>query len=151
MQCLLLACCQNPDRSVLDELRRIGEQVQQAAEYAGAQCEVIDDSQYEGTPAEKLPQFLRECSFEKWICEGVERWVISQHDDGCHPCAGASTEKYFVATQDAELRHELRSIAGVPLLHLNKVSDCCELNRDNVIFLVLTHCELALILGCRLL
>ena len=142
---ILAAClcvCPNSDRSVLHELRRIGEQVQQAAEYAGAQCEVIDDSQYEGTPAEKLPQFLRECLFDGWTCERVDRLVISQHDNDCYPCAGASTEKYFVATQDAELRHELRSVAGVPLLHLNKVSRDCEtaIELASNVF-VLTHCD----------
>jgi hypothetical protein len=61
MRCWLAFLLPTSKRSVLDELRRIGEQVQQAAEYAAAQCEVIDDSQYEGTPAEKLPQVLREC------------------------------------------------------------------------------------------
>src|SRR3546814_596666 len=38
--------------------------------------------------------------------------------------AGSETEKYFVATQDVELRRELRSIAGVPVLYLNKVMTC---------------------------
>lgn len=46
-------------RSVVEELRRIGEKVQEAAEYAAAHCEVLDDSEHKGSPAEKLVQLLR--------------------------------------------------------------------------------------------
>ena len=48
----------NFPRSVLDELKRIGAPVRDAAEYAMTQCTAIDDSEWTGTPAEKLTQFL---------------------------------------------------------------------------------------------
>lgn len=46
------------NRSVVEELERIGEPVERAIDYARSQCEIIDDSAFSGTPSEVLVSFL---------------------------------------------------------------------------------------------
>lgn len=85
--------------SALNELKSVGAKARAAVEFALAFCEIIDDSAARGeTPADKLLNYV---------------------DAARNNAAG---KKFFVATQDRNLRHSLAGFAGVPIIYTNKVS-----------------------------
>lgn len=90
-------------KSVLDELKAVGAKASEALEFAGKFCSVIEDSSISGdTPASRLIYMLDNLNDESSSIK--------------------SSLRYIVATQDKDLRVQLASIAGVPLVYFNKVT-----------------------------
>ncbi len=91
-------------RSVLDELKSVGEKTKTSYEFASKLCTVIDDAEIPGeTPAAKLVTMLENLFEENKTGKG-------------------KSPKYMLATQDKDLRNKVAHIPGVPLLYFNKVS-----------------------------
>lgn len=79
-------------QSTIDEMRSVGQKATEALAWAQECCEVINDTQT--TSNNPLDRY-------KKILE---------------------KKRYFVATQDRDLRGALNSLPGVPVLYLNKVT-----------------------------
>jgi len=90
-------------KSVLKELELVGAKAQSAKDFASNYCEIIDDDFISGdVPSERLTRFM----------ENNAQEAMTQ----------VKKKRYFVATQDQELRRALAFIPGVPLVYLNKVT-----------------------------
>lgn len=101
-------------RSVLDELKSVGEKTKDSFEFANKLCTVIEDGDIEGsTPAAKLVAMLENLIEEK-------RKTAAAASGG--RAKGGPALKYMVATQDKDLRTKLAHVPGTPLLYFNKVS-----------------------------
>jgi rRNA-processing protein FCF1 len=105
--------------SSLEELRTLGEKGMKALQYAQIHCTAIDDKPYAGEePNDKLVTFLGMIIFPMELC--------CIEDDIFHIVHTADrtlqkTRRYFVATQDQELRNYIAGVVtGVPILYLNK-------------------------------
>lgn len=87
--------------SSLGELRSIGEKGKAALEFGLQKCTVLDDSNIAGsTPFDKMIGYISRSSSRD----------------------ATKKKRYFVCTQDRELRAVLGSMPGNPLLYLNQVS-----------------------------
>lgn len=94
-------------RSVLNELKLVGESAMITLQWAQKYCDIIEDVILPGeTPSDKLVLFLENKFQER---KGLLNTNIRH-------------ESFFVATQDKDLRHRLSLIPGVPLIYLNKVT-----------------------------
>lgn len=88
-------------RSSLDELRSIGEKGKAALDFGLQQCTVIEDSDIAGAnPFDKTIGYILRTSGKEVL----------------------KKKRYFVCTQDRDLRAVLGSMPGNPLLYLNQVS-----------------------------
>ena len=79
---------------VVDELEELGEPVVAALEFARNHCDLLDAPKQDA----------------KETCTEVIKDLIGNDN----------TRKFFVATQEEELRDHLRDIPGVPLLHIQR-------------------------------
>ena len=78
----------------------------EAYQFAQSRCKVIDDS---ALSAESLS--LRLVAYQR-----------KTHEESMNPQPKSKVMRYFVATQDGDVRTELRKIPGVPILYANKVT-----------------------------
>mmetsp|Transcript_13551 Transcript_13551/g.29896 ORF Transcript_13551/g.29896 Transcript_13551/m.29896 type:complete len:244 (-) Transcript_13551:109-840(-) len=87
-------------RSALDELKLVGDKAKSAVDFATSFCQVLEDDKGE-TASDRLIKFIEQ----------------NKPDP-----KATKARKFFVATQDAELRGQLSRVPGVPLLYLNQVT-----------------------------
>lgn len=89
-------------QSVITEMKKVGKSAENAINFANSYCEIINDDKVAGeSPNEKLQNFLAKSDKESLI---------------------EKRKKFFVATQDQELRQKLGNQPGIPLIYLNKVT-----------------------------
>ncbi len=95
-------------------------------QFAKQYCQITEDGVISGaTAAEQLQAFLGETVFANsyfpseiksmLLCAVFDLLVSSENR------SSINGRKFFVATQDTELRSRLRSLPGTPLIYLNKV------------------------------
>ena len=103
-------------RSVLVELQQVGAKALSTLEYAKSFCEVIEDSRFQGeTPKDRAICMMRQ-QHRDWIA------ASSSTPSSSSSSSSARIKRYFIASQDRELRSALGSTPGVPLIYLNKVT-----------------------------
>jgi U3 small nucleolar RNA-associated protein 23 len=122
-------------KSVLDELRSVGEKAADALQFAQS-CIQLDDSRINGvTPTDKTIGFLSKftsysSSFNNYTnlipliaCLWFHRSGAERAEAAAGPGVSGGrprSHQFFVATQDRELRGVLGSLSGFPLLYLNQ-------------------------------
>jgi U3 small nucleolar RNA-associated protein 23 len=88
-------------QSSLDEFEQVGKATAECSEFARSFCTIIDDSKFKGESlSDRLIDFISKESTIK------EKNVL---------------KRYFVATQDSDLKSLLAAVGGIPLIYLNKV------------------------------
>lgn len=99
-------------KSLLDELRSVGEKTSATLAWAQECCEIIDDScmKENSTPLDRLKEILGM----------IVSFSCAYYDD--FDLTVADKRRYFIATQDRDLRLALNRIPGVPLMYFNKVT-----------------------------
>jgi U3 small nucleolar RNA-associated protein 23 len=91
-------------KSVLDELRQVGSKAKGAYDFAASFCEILDDAVFRGENVNDRILAMFHQQHEDWVSAPAKR-----------------KKKFFLATQDRELRACLALVPGVPLIYLNKV------------------------------
>lgn len=102
-------------KSSIDELKAVGEKASTALSWAQSCCEILDDTNHEGSNAHlKLVKFLGKFDFRN------NHSLINNNNS--HLESKDKKRHYFVASQDNDLRSALAKIPGVPTIYLNKVT-----------------------------
>lgn len=112
-------------KSSLDEMKAVGPKAKDSYDFATKMCSVVDDSNISGeVPSSKLVNMLGviACNFllAKFIFHACLENLF--HENMKNTTASKKKMRYMVATQDKDLRSQLNSIPGVPLIYFNKVS-----------------------------
>lgn len=114
-------------RSALKELAAVGTKAQSALDFASTYCETIEDDSFGGdVSSDRLTRLVGGCfspGFSVRVLQLCYHGLYTVPTESIHQDTTTTKKKrYFVATQDQELRRTLANTPGVPLLYLNKVS-----------------------------
>lgn len=109
-------------QSVLDELEQVGEKAAVALEWAKRCCEVYDDSKIKAeTIPERMGKVIGKFFFSFNHVHNLQFDTTSEQAANGGKNA-KSKKRFFIASQDKDLRHSVGRIAGVPTLYFNKVT-----------------------------
>jgi U3 small nucleolar RNA-associated protein 23 len=123
-------------KSVLTELKELGDKGSESLSFIRRCCREIDDSAIEGlTVSDRTIKFLKNNRDEIKNANAASAAVVAAAGTESASSSGAAAvtastvpavsskhhRHYCVATQDMRLRTKLGKLAGVPLIYLNKV------------------------------
>ena len=109
-------------RSALDELNALGEKGGAALVLANAYCETIEDDFIDTKVSRANTSKKGSGGSSSGDSEGSKANSCLAHFKFLNDSAKKGDHRYFLATQDHQLRKSAAKVPGVPILYLNKVS-----------------------------